>query len=243
MLTLDKEYYSLYHRIQSQNPPGLAILVPGNEKIYSIDLNTRTIESPEYLSLEKDHEAEIIYFLVDRFYDSYDLSQAVCVVEFINAKGEPRTYPIPYYDIYTFKKDNKMLVPWVIDQEVTKLSGNVSYAFRFYKLTDSGKFFIYNLSTLPATSKILSNIGFIEDEKIIVGKISPESFNSYRQANIDLYTKEENEYILTEVYIEGEKYYINPKNAFLASVEQRLDKKLADMTRTDIFWEESINFF
>ena len=71
MITTPKDYYSLYHRIQSENAPSIAVLLPTDERIYKIDLNARTVEAPEYLSVEKDHRAETIYFTVNRFYDFF----------------------------------------------------------------------------------------------------------------------------------------------------------------------------
>lgn len=167
MITTAQEYQSLLHRIQSENTPSLAILLPRDEKTYHIDLNARLIDSPEYLSVEKDHKAETVYFTVNRFYDFYDLTQAVCVVQYINALGESRYYVVPYYDIDTYNKKDLLLFPWVIDGDATKGAGNIQYSVRFYKLTDSGKRFLYNISTLPATSKILNGIN-VDDEVLDV---------------------------------------------------------------------------
>ena len=64
MITTPKEYYDLLYRIQDENKPSLAVLLPSNEKIYEIDMNSRKIEAPKYLSVELDHRAETIYFKV-----------------------------------------------------------------------------------------------------------------------------------------------------------------------------------
>ena len=66
MITTPRDYYNLYHRIQSENAPSLAILLPTDEKIYNVDLNSRVVEAPEYLGVERDHRAEVIYFKVNR---------------------------------------------------------------------------------------------------------------------------------------------------------------------------------
>ena len=101
MITTPRDYYNLYHRIQSENAPSLAILLPTDERIYNVDLNSRVVEAPEYLGVERDHRAEVIYFKVNRFYDFFDLTQSVCVIQYINALGESRAYVVPYYDIDT----------------------------------------------------------------------------------------------------------------------------------------------
>lgn len=169
MITTPKDYFSLYHRIQSKNAPSLAVLLPTNEKIYSIDLNSRVIEAPEYLSVEKDHKAEVIYFKVNRFYDFFDLTQSVCVIQYINALKESRIFVVPFYDVQTLSETEEdteeeiMLFPWVIDKEATKVGGEIEFNIRFYQLSGSGQKFLYNLNTLPAKSKVLFGIGLKEE--------------------------------------------------------------------------------
>ena len=62
MITTAQEYFALYHQVTSGNPPDLAVLLPSNENIYNIDLNTRTIQAPENLGVAGDQRAEVIYF-------------------------------------------------------------------------------------------------------------------------------------------------------------------------------------
>ena len=49
--------------IQENQKPELAEMFYAT-KYYDIDLATRTIETPEYLSVAKDHKAENIYFRI-----------------------------------------------------------------------------------------------------------------------------------------------------------------------------------
>ena len=102
MITTPKEYNEKLWQIQSENAPTLAILLPSTEKIYNIDLNKRTIEAPKFLSVSKDHNAETIYFKIDRFFDNVDLSNTVCLIQYKNALKEERVYVVPFYDIETF---------------------------------------------------------------------------------------------------------------------------------------------
>ena len=60
------------------------ITIPTNQKLYEIDLSTRTISGPDTLSVQSDHYAETIYFIVDRFYDFMDLAQTNCVVQYVS---------------------------------------------------------------------------------------------------------------------------------------------------------------
>ena len=186
MITTPQEYNDLLYRIQSDYAPRQVLLLPSSERIYEINLNTRVVEAPEFLSVAHDHRAETLYFVVDRFFDPYDLYQATCVVEYINAAGEHYLYPVPFVDIETLNKwnvdeetfINKMIIPWNIGGSVTAYPGDVTFAFRFYHIDPesitqtvvdetTGELvevhgetkFLYNLSTLPQKSKVLYGIG------------------------------------------------------------------------------------
>ena len=166
MITTPQEYYAKLHLIQDTNKPSVAVLAPNTEKIYNIDLNTRKIDSPEFLSIEKDHMAETIYFMVDRVYDSIDLAETTCIIQYINAKKEARIYAVPFYDITTI--NGKIIIPWCIEGEATKASGTVKYSFKFYstfKDKEDQILFDFNLNTLPANSKVLSGLDVAKDDE------------------------------------------------------------------------------
>lgn len=156
MITTPQEYNEKLHLIQNSENSKIAILCPNDEKIYKIDLNSRSIESPEFLSVEKDHFAETLYFEMDRFYDHVDLSTTTAIVQFENAKKEPHLYAIPFLDITT--KPGKIIFPWCIDGAATASAGTVRYSFKFYhtfKNQGGEVLFDFDLNTRPATGKIL----------------------------------------------------------------------------------------
>ena len=162
MITSPIEYWSLLYRIQDQNRPVITstsqippIPIPKDEPFLYIDMNTRKIEPPEFLSVKQDHNAETLFFCVDRFYDSIDLSTLTCVVQYINAARESRMYAVPFYDLVTLQEEGKMLIPWCISGEATKKEGTVQFSVRFYSLDLDNRKFAYNISTIPASSQIL----------------------------------------------------------------------------------------
>ena len=165
MITTAQEYYDLLYKIQDENFPSLAVLLPSSEKIFEVDLATRKIEAPDFLSVELDHKAETIYFKVDRFFDTTDLATTACVVQYVNAEGQGRLYPVPFYDVETFSGDNKIIFPWVIGGEATKAAGDVKYSIRFYKIDETGQYFTYNLNTVFSTSRVLHgmDVSDVED--------------------------------------------------------------------------------
>ena len=92
---------------------------------------------------------------MDRYFDNFDLSRAIGVVEYINADNEGFIYGIPFYDIETlnnimpiypneaYDEDvynklkssrEKILFPWVISSDVTKKAGTVEFSMSFYVL-------------------------------------------------------------------------------------------------------------
>ena len=143
--------------------PSDVIAVPSNKQLYNIDLNTREVEAPEILSIQGEHYAETVYFLVDRYYDNMDLAQTNCVVQYV-INGQSYIYTVPFCDITTY--ENKMVIPWSISISATQRSGIIKFFIRFYliapeTITDddtSQAEFSYSLSTLPAQSKILSTL-------------------------------------------------------------------------------------
>lgn len=169
MITNAIDYYNAIIQIKDLNKPQYAILLPTDEDIYDIDLNSRTVKAPNYLSLRTDHYAETIYFKVDRFYDNMDIADTVCTIQYLNSGIEDdsgKMYLVPFYDIYTYKEEKKILLPWQISGEATRAAGNLTFSFRFFKLNDEGKY-IYSLNTIPVTSKILQgmDLNLTEDNK------------------------------------------------------------------------------
>lgn len=169
MITTPEQYKAHLHIIQSLSPPKFFPLNSvDNEKIYFIDLNTRTVESPDFLGALEDLASETIYFKVDRFYDYMDLATTSCIIEYVNAQGEGGIYAVPFYDVVSFSNERQMLIPWCINSLVTKAAGNVQFQIFFYKIepyyildengnkTGSTEYrFNYKLNIQPATSEVL----------------------------------------------------------------------------------------
>lgn len=175
MITSAYEYLSHIQEIQNINLRKERLSIPESEPIYAIDLNTRTIETPTFLSVETDHTAETVFFKVDRYFDTVDLADSTCIIQYVNAKGQSYIYAAPVYDTQTLASEGKMLIPWVIQGPATIAAGTIKYAIRFYKLKKTaetiqdgdesiptGEYsyeFDYIINTIPSTSRILSGLG------------------------------------------------------------------------------------
>lgn len=154
MVTNAKDYEEMLWQIQNNAPTTKALLLPADEEIYEIDLNTRSISVPEYLSVSKDHQAEVIYFKFDRYYDRIDLTTKACIIEYTNAEGKSYVYPVPYYDIETLIGQDKVIIPWCIQGPATAQAGIVQFAIRWYAINNEHEF-TYVLRTLVAKGLIL----------------------------------------------------------------------------------------
>lgn len=154
MITNAQDYESALWQIQSSSPSRKALLLPKDEKIYDIDLNTRKISVPKFLSVTKDHEAETIYFKFDRYYDYIDLTTKACVIQYTNANGENYIYPVPYFDVETFADEGKVIIPWCIQGKATEYAGTVKFAIKWYSINQNLKV-TYTFNTLVAEGQIL----------------------------------------------------------------------------------------
>lgn len=161
MVTNPAAYAQLLWKIQDQNPPTTALLLPNTEKMIEVDLNTRTITPPEYLSVATDHRAETVFFVMDRFHDNVDLSEMNCIVEFVNADRKSGIYVVPFIDKETLYPKDRIIVPWLIEGLATAKTGTISYSLKFFQVCeDDYSKFSYILNTQAAKSKILEGNNF-----------------------------------------------------------------------------------
>lgn len=171
MITPKEEYNELLYVIKDPNNltnEPIYYRIPYDEPVYEINLNTREIQSPEFLSVLEDHNAEVIWFKVDRFHDDVDLYGSTCWIQYKNAqKEEYISITIPKV-IEEYNHD-VLYIPWPIAGPATKTAGVIEFSFQFFKISeDSGKLF-YSIHTKPAKSKILHGLhvdpfGEIPDE-------------------------------------------------------------------------------
>ena len=162
MITTAEQYNANLHLIHNINPPTYATL-PTADNIYNIDVNTREIDAPQFLAVEKDNISETIYFIVDRYADYMDLATTSCIITYTNAAGKSRIYTVPFYDIYSYASEKKIILPWCLDIGVAEAPGEVEFAIQFFKVGEilnpetngMEKVVQYSLNTLPAKSKVL----------------------------------------------------------------------------------------
>ena len=175
MKTSQKEYNELLYAINDPNNltnEPIYYRIPADEPVYKIDLEKREIEAPEFLSVLEDHNAEVIWFKVDRFFDDVDLYGTTCWIQYINAlKEEYVAVTIP--KVIEDNDHSVLYIPWPINNAVAKAAGNVNFSFQFYKMGEDKKIY-FSLHTKPATSKILHGL-HVDPAKFIEGGNSDDS--------------------------------------------------------------------
>lgn len=162
------------YTIQSQYSPCVAELPGAERNTYQIDLDTRTITPPKSLSVASDHKAEVIYFVLDRFYDYMDLSNTCCMIQYVAPDNLPYVYVVPYYDIYTYRHLNKLIIPWNVDGAATQKKGKLTFSIRFFRIEqdeDGAYNLVYNLNTLAAETEVLEglNVDPLNKEEVDFG--------------------------------------------------------------------------
>lgn len=154
MITSKDEYLQRLHDIQNKENLKELVALPSDEPRFVIDANTRNIFIPDeftFLAVKNDHAAETIYFEIDRYFDTSDLSSKTCVVQF-EARDEKNVigsgfFPVQKMDIDTVP--GKIIFGWEIQNDVTFLAGDVYFSVRFYSTEEIGDRirFSYNFNT------------------------------------------------------------------------------------------------
>lgn len=189
-----QEYNSMLHNLKDPNMFTAMLRIPKDEPIYEINLNTRIIKAPKFLSVEEDHNSEIIWFKVDRFFDNIDLYNGACWIQYKNANKEEFFYGAPLLISVDEYGKEIILIPWAIGESVSKISGTVEFSFQFFKLTEDNLQFKYRLNTLSSKSKILSTL-----------KIDPRKWENIEENQANLLADELHR--LTNAYEQLSKDY------------------------------------
>lgn len=189
MITNYQDYENKLWSIDKQMRTSKAILLPTppKEELIPIDLNERKIKVPKsFIIVSQDHSAETLYFTFDRYFDGMDLSNTCCIIQFQNAKGEAYYYVVPYMDITTDNINQKIIMPWVIQNAATKYAGTVKFAIKFFSLNASGHL-IYELNTLVAEAIVEQgqnwDLDNISQEEFVFDKAFIQAIHDLEQAH------------------------------------------------------------
>lgn len=161
------------------------------ENYFDINANTRKITVPTDFrngaGVKGDQTAEIIYFAIDRYFDYKDLNTVKNIrVEWVNAEGtsgvsDIRSENISSADEFVFTDilKDKIVLGWILDDNITAAAGTVEFAIRFYDPDDNDSLesteVEYSFSTQPARITINNTLNFdLYEPTLITSGITAE---------------------------------------------------------------------
>lgn len=167
------------------NDPYFLILPQDDEPVFDIDANTRKITVPSEFSkngiaVQGDELAEIVYFAIDRYFDTTDLYEKDILIQWEGPIKAGQMEPKKGLSVTVNKSlaliPGKVVFGWPITSDITETAGNVKFAVRFYdRIKDEvtkKEMLAYSFSTLTATAKINTALDFqIADSEAITALI------------------------------------------------------------------------
>lgn len=141
-----------------------------NEKVFDVDLNTREIKVPtelKQLGVKGDHNAETLWFAIDRHYDGVDLSlDRTWAVQYTNALGESGLDPIDWKNRGKVDPSDSgadtLLLGWDIKYDLTKAAGTVRFSLRCFHVPEDNLIIDYSLSTKTVSASIADGLYITE---------------------------------------------------------------------------------
>ena len=138
--------------------------LPLDEPMFEIDANTRKIEVPtdfraNGISVQGDHLAETVFFVIDRYFDWTDLSADTNI--YINWKMGQESGRTKHFILNTELLPGYIVFGWPIDKIVTAKGGSLQFAVEFNKKENDN--IIYRFNTLPANVNIKDGLNVSDD--------------------------------------------------------------------------------
>ena len=169
-ITTLEEYYNWLPELKrdSENKPTVFTKLPLDEAHFEINANTRAITIPNDfkkngIGVQGDDLAEVVYFIIDRYFDAVDLNNTEIYIEWETPKGKSGTATKAVSEPYLKIIDDenylgKLIFGWALSEAITKESGTLKFAVRFIQRNDDKKI-VYSFNTLTAQVNIHPNLG------------------------------------------------------------------------------------
>ena len=145
------------------------VRLPLDEEVLAIKADTREIAIPSSfvrhgIGVQGDAVAEVIYFTIDRFFDSVDLANDDIKIA-IQWEAKDANKQVIRGFSRNFGKDiesipGKIIFGWPISSELTQTGGIIKFAVRFYTIDEINKIFTYSFATLPAELTINNSLDY-----------------------------------------------------------------------------------
>lgn len=169
-ITTLEEYYNWLPEIKrdSKGNPTVFTKLPLDEAHFEINPNTRAITIPadfkkNGIAVQGDDLAEVVYFMIDRYFDAMDLNNTEIYIEWETPKSKTSEAVKSVSETYLKIIDDenypgKLIFGWAISDAITKDSGTLKFAVRFVQWNEDHKI-VYSFNTLTAQATIHPNLG------------------------------------------------------------------------------------
>ena len=169
-ITSLETYFSIIEQLVDIKPQ--YGILPLDEPYYEINANTRVITAPNNFSVQVqgDEIAETIYFKINRYFDTTDLSQQKIYIQWeLPDSKKTKGYSQPWIvDIES--EPGYVVFGWALTSIVTQVAGNVRFSVRFCNI-DTDNTISYSLSTLTSILPIKTGLTLdFNDAEIIEDK-------------------------------------------------------------------------
>lgn len=168
--SLDDYFLSIKDLTDLNGGDNTYAILPRDEPFLEINANTRVITVPSEfktngISVKGDQIAEILFFTIDRYYDTVDLydPSVKIFIQCESPDGVQHVYREFLRDVSLFKSSGKMVFGWTIDNKITKQSGVLKFSVRFITTAlneNEENEIIFSLSTLTANATINPGLDF-----------------------------------------------------------------------------------
>lgn len=158
------------------------VIDPDREPVFNVYLNTREIVVPAAfrdLAVYMDHNAETVWFALDRYFDGVDLTTKKFGLQYTNAVGDTGLLPLTTYTTHDQDEDGTLetlLIGWTIPYDVTRVRGQLDISLRIFSIDEVNGLVDYNLSTEPATVHIIDGM-YITDDNPQLGSPPKDNLN------------------------------------------------------------------
>ena len=155
--------------------------MPIDEPPFVINANSRQIEIPSDfkkngIAVVGDHLAEILYFTIDRYYDTWDLLdddiQVIAQWSYISGGKVQKSgiSRIEEKDAKVFAADGKVMFGWPINNIIAETAGTIKFSIRFFKIADNH--LVFNMNTIPTTVEIKQGLDFVDKNGSLLEEIA-----------------------------------------------------------------------
>lgn len=226
-ITSLNEYFSNIEALARINP--IYTVLPLDEDTFDIDANTREIKVPKHfkdngISVQGDEIAEVVYFKINRYFDTIDLSTKDIYIQWRSAAADENGQliegvSVPWCIDYE-SEPNYILFGWPISSKITKAAGEISFAVRFYEFDNDNNQITYSLSTLIQKVQVKQSLDFNILDKFLEGKgLAESTLVLDDNSNLILSRLEDSELTGATVKAESPRFIVNLNPAGVEPVQ------------------------